>query len=414
MEAATNGSHGVVELLLKAGADPLVRDLEGLTPIMATAHSGDAPTCEALLSWGAIVNEVADTGSTALMFAATQKKADVVQILLKAGANVNAAVRATPEYIEMNKHALEAEEDVDEHIEGVTSLMLAAGGGHEEVVDVLLAAGANVSSKDENGYSSLVYAVNGSHFGVATKLVRAGADPNYNYAMVEDEAVEKKKHDFVYDALVAGYEELSLALLERGANASHVGEGGITALIAACSNGLIKAVDMLIKIGACPIDGTTDLGATALMDAASKGHAEIVTMLLEAGASSIIGDVDGTTALMAAAANSHLGALEALLKASPPFALDAKNNEGHTALMFAVNTHHQMAQLKYKYVSLLVDSNDTLRFWDEALATSQAVEKALRDAGADATIKNNEGQTAADLAYKEESISDDHSQAEEL
>ncbi len=406
MEAATNGSHEVVELLLKAGADPLLRDINGVTAIMIAAHSGDVPTCETLTSRGAIVNEVADSGSTALMYAAALGNVDIVRLLLKEGANVRTALHATPEYIEMNKRALEAKEDVDVHIEGVTSLMLAAGGGHEEVVDVLLAAGADVASKDEGKMSPLMYAVSAPHFGVATKLVRAGADPN------ESVVARDREHNLLRVALGAGNEEFSLALLERGAKASYVGEGGITALISACSNGLIKVVDMLIKRGACPIDGTTDLGATALMVAASKGHEKIVTMLLDAGASSIIGDVDGTTALMAVAANSHLGALEALLKASPN-ALNAKNNEGHTALMFAVNTHHQMAQLKDRHASLLVDSYETLQFLDEALATSQAVEKALRDAGADATIKNNEGHTVADLTYKGEKMND-NLQADEL
>ncbi len=411
MEAATNGSYEVVELLLKAGADPLLRDIDGFTPIMTAAHSGDVPTCEALIARDARVNEVADSGSTALMFAAAKGNVDVVQILLKEGANVNTVVHATPEYIERSKHALEAEEnDVDEHTEGVTSLMLAAGGGHEEVVDLLLAAGANVTCKDADGSSPLMYAVNASHFGVATKLIRAGSD--LNDSTVAQEAAELA-NNLLHDALVAGNEELSLALLERGAIASYVGKGGIHCLTAACINGLIKAVDMLIKMDACHIDGTTDLGATALMAAASEGHAKIVATLLNAGASSIIGDVDGTTALMAAAANSHLDALEALLKASPS-ALNAKNNEGHTALMFAVNTYHQMAQFMDRYASLLVDSNDTLRLLDEALATSQAVEKALRNAGADTTIQNNEGQTAADLAYKGEKISSNDFQAEEL
>ncbi len=397
MEAATNGSHKVVELLLKAGADPLLRDINGFTAIMTAAHSGDVPTCETLISHGAIVNEVADSGSTTLMFAAALGNIDIVRLLLKEGASVNTAVHATPEYIEMNKRALEAKEDVDVHIEGVTSLMLAAGGGHEEVVDVLLAAGADVVSKDEDKMSPLMYAVNASHFGIATKLVRADADPNDK---------EDREHDLLHVALEAGNEEFSLALLERGAEASYFFKGGITTLILACSNGLIKVVDMLIKKNACRIDGTTHLGATALMAAASNGHEEIVTMLLDAGVSSIIGDVDGTTALMAAAANSHLGALEALLKASP-IALNAKNNEGHTALMFAVNTHHQMAQLKDRYASLLVDSNEMLQFLDEALATSQAVENALRDAGADATITNNEGHTVADLTYNGEKMNDD-------
>ncbi|CAN0271449.1 unnamed protein product, partial [Hapterophycus canaliculatus] len=37
MEAATSGSQEVVDLLLAAGADPLVRDKDGVSPLMSAA-----------------------------------------------------------------------------------------------------------------------------------------------------------------------------------------------------------------------------------------------------------------------------------------------------------------------------------------------------------------------------------------
>lgn len=37
MEAATSGSQEVVDLLLAAGADPMVRDKDGVSPLMSAA-----------------------------------------------------------------------------------------------------------------------------------------------------------------------------------------------------------------------------------------------------------------------------------------------------------------------------------------------------------------------------------------
>lgn len=37
MEAATSGSQEVVDLLLAAGSDPMVRDKDGVSPLMSAA-----------------------------------------------------------------------------------------------------------------------------------------------------------------------------------------------------------------------------------------------------------------------------------------------------------------------------------------------------------------------------------------
>lgn len=37
MEAATSGDQDVVDLLLAAGADPMVRDKDGVSPLMSAA-----------------------------------------------------------------------------------------------------------------------------------------------------------------------------------------------------------------------------------------------------------------------------------------------------------------------------------------------------------------------------------------
>ena len=45
--------------------------------------------------------------------------------------------------------------------------MFGCAGGHEEVVKVLLATGANVEDHNENGYTPLMEAASAGHVGVA-------------------------------------------------------------------------------------------------------------------------------------------------------------------------------------------------------------------------------------------------------
>ena len=73
---------------------------------------------------------------------------------MKAGANVNAA---------NNRY-------------GAPPLMLASQNGHAEVVKLLLAAGANVNATANNGSTSLMAASSNGHVDVIQLLKAAGAD----------------------------------------------------------------------------------------------------------------------------------------------------------------------------------------------------------------------------------------------
>ncbi|HNP21419.1 MAG TPA: ankyrin repeat domain-containing protein [Panacibacter sp.] len=55
--------------------------------LIACAYYGGVPLCRTLLSHGADINAVTFTGESALMLAASNAKADVVEYLIKAGAN---------------------------------------------------------------------------------------------------------------------------------------------------------------------------------------------------------------------------------------------------------------------------------------------------------------------------------------
>ncbi len=81
----------MVELLLKAGADPNAAQAEGETVLMTAARTGIPAAVKTLLAYGADVNAKESwRGQTALMWAAAEGHAEALQALLEAGAQVNA------------------------------------------------------------------------------------------------------------------------------------------------------------------------------------------------------------------------------------------------------------------------------------------------------------------------------------
>jgi uncharacterized protein len=114
------------------------RDGDGATPLMRAAHVGDLPAVRALLAAGADVNAADPQGWTALGKAVYNADldrgfADVVQVLIDAGASVEAPIGY-----------------------GIRPLMLAAGYGETAVVEVLLDAGADVLARNDGGLTALM------------------------------------------------------------------------------------------------------------------------------------------------------------------------------------------------------------------------------------------------------------------
>lgn len=110
------------------GTDVNVRNKSGETPLMIAAIKGQMEVCKALIERGAAVNQA---GWTPLHYAASSDSLPVLRLLLERRAAVDA--RAP---------------------NGRTPLMQAAMYGSEDVVDALLAAGADSAVRDPKGASA--------------------------------------------------------------------------------------------------------------------------------------------------------------------------------------------------------------------------------------------------------------------
>ena len=138
IDAVNVGDVASAQGLLARGVDANARNAEGTTALMLAAHAGNFPMVKLLLEGGADVNACDERGWAPLANAVYNPEmkhgfADVVQALIDAGANIEAAIGY-----------------------GVRPLMLAAGYGETAVVEALLQAGADVRACNEGGFTALM------------------------------------------------------------------------------------------------------------------------------------------------------------------------------------------------------------------------------------------------------------------
>lgn len=172
---------------------------------------------------------------------------------------------------------------------GYKGLFAAAAAGDAAAARAQIARHAKPDERDVYGRTPLHVAAYGGHQNVMRVLVQAGADPN---------ALERDRYDIVTIAAVANDLPTLKLALELGARASNVTspyDG--TALIAAAHLGHAQIVRTLIRAGA-PLDHVNNLGWTALIESIVLGdggprHTETLRALVEAGANVNLADRDG-------------------------------------------------------------------------------------------------------------------------
>jgi len=136
LEAVRLGHRDILDMLLKAKANPDTRETFGKTPLMYAADKGDTAIVTTLLNAGADVNAVGKKGWHALMHASYGGHAPVVTQLLQ------------------KKATLEQKEENEK-----TALLWAIENNHLEVVKILIRAGANIAVVDASGKTAMDYAV---------------------------------------------------------------------------------------------------------------------------------------------------------------------------------------------------------------------------------------------------------------
>ena len=210
--------------------------------------------------------------------------------------------------------------------DGVTPLMEAAVSGTQADLERLLASGADVNARSGAGLTALMCAVHDAR--MTSLLLDRGADVN---ARTDSGATP-----LYLAAAYSGAIESMKTLLDRGAAASTVTKKGATPLHAAVETGDVAKVTLLLARGADVNAALTQAGFTPLHYAAFIDHADVARTLLKGGAKpdARIPAFGNTTAVIEAALAGNAKVLEVLIAAGAD--VDAKDDEGRTALMYAV------------------------------------------------------------------------------
>lgn len=309
-DAARSGNLDEVRQLLRDGADVNAAQGDGMSALHWAAERGDAPMIAVLIRAGAEVQAATRIGEyTPLHLAARNGHAEAVQALVTAGADVMSVTDPS----------------------GSTPLHLGALSGNRGVIEALLAAGADANAVEaEWSQTPLIFAAAWNRVEAIKALVEGGADPNIAAesmdltAMGRLDAEANRRRQAVLDAFTNEGEwdptSTQVQAAVRAGRAAYEGEapeqrrrssrfqrqtrivskGGLTPLLHAARQGHMASIETLLDLGA-DIDqqGGGD-GTTPLLISTINGQFDAAVLLLERGADpNIASSVNGVTPLFA-------------------------------------------------------------------------------------------------------------------
>ncbi|CZR66358.1 uncharacterized protein PAC_16259 [Phialocephala subalpina] len=342
--AAMVDDHETVQHLLQQGADAnapaprwkdgyrlvenLVREHDRRTALQWAAANGNTKLCQILMDAGANLNAVPGKvnldygkhmgmGMTVLAAAVLSKNYELVELLLRCGADINDE--------RGSETALEAATRLDDmaivqlvlsaHPRLGNSLVSAVRNQNLRLILMLLEAGADINAVNECGESALSVAVSVRDHSLVSFLLQSGANPAPKSAILP-----------LVVAAYVGDLDLIKILLDGGANCDQRGRrrrnagliGDLNVLQAAAITGNINIVRYLLEVGAdLNVPAAQYEGRTALQAAVQSGSSETVQLLLNWGArvNSPAGQSGGVTALQAAVLRRDIGLVRMLLTA---------------------------------------------------------------------------------------------------
>ncbi len=337
IRAASDGDVRAVRSALEEGADVDGARGDGMTAVHAASESGHADVVRILISAGAEVEvRTRVAGYTPLHLAARRGHVDVVAALLEGGADPTAVTESS----------------------GATAVHLAAAAVRgSEVVRLLVRAGANPNARERSAdQTPLVFAAAAGRAAAIGELIEAGADP-----ALQTRVIDVRQH------LIADRD--ASRELRRTLEQMREKEGGSRDWMPSAEQvqEAVQAQRAYLASGAPYRDydpeelvsyrpdypGGPDVprppyretlvrvtgGMTPLLHAAREGHVAAVRALLDGGADiDQVSGGDATSPLLIATMNGHFDVAKMLVESGADPNLAART-DGATPLFAALNTH---------------------------------------------------------------------------
>jgi ankyrin repeat protein len=383
IEAVKRGDVTAVRTLLRQGADPNAAQGDGLTALHVAAETGQLEITRLLLDANATVDARSRLGGyTPLHLAARSGQAAVVGALLDAGADpkvVTTTSGATPLHLAAKalngegavRALLEAGAPVDalESSAGQTPLMFAASFGRAASIRELLGHGANPAIQTEIvDVLERLYIDQQAQIQLSQALAgyrAASGDTDRPASLKEQQAAIAEQRAFLkdeqwIDGLLEGFHPNWLARVTPWYTTQNNDNKSSTNIVA------LPLETLVGKTG----------GMTALLHAAREGRIEAVEALLDGGAEIDQRSGDGTTPLVLALLNGRFDLAMVLIeRGADPNA--ATFTDGIAPLFALLQTQW----------TLRFNDHPQPRAQDQQQTEHMAVLNALLEAGADPNVR---------------------------
>eukprot|EP00210_Caulerpa_lentillifera_P005555 g5314.t1 len=214
----------------------------------------------------------------------------------------------------------------------ITAMLKAAENGNLEILKEAIAQGLTLNEENDNGETCMKIACTHGQNEVVEFLLQYGCCPN-----------DTSKVGSVSPLILAashGHEYCVASLLAAGADLTYQDERGWTPLHAACDNGKLHTVKVLVRYGIefdmDFLELRTETGWTALHNSARSGDVEILDTLVMVSCDINAQCNAGWTPLHVAVEMGHSDMVTHILK-QPTLQLNIKSKQGWTALHVAVD-----------------------------------------------------------------------------
>ncbi|MDD2715943.1 MAG: ankyrin repeat domain-containing protein [Candidatus Wallbacteria bacterium] len=190
---ANLAAFDIAKMLIENGADVNLKDAKTQTPLMNAAYDQYSEIVALLIKKGADVNAVNNEGETALMFAAVVDNPDIVELLLNSGASIEVVskneetafhcslIKGNNMYKKAGerktaKILIEKGADVNAKWKKIAPpILFFIQDDDYSMVELMISKGADLSFRNKNGDSLVDIASGDGHNEIVRLLLRAGA-----------------------------------------------------------------------------------------------------------------------------------------------------------------------------------------------------------------------------------------------
>lgn len=356
LTAVSTGDLASAASMIAAGGMNLEElDTENRTMLALAAIHGDPEMIELLLCAGAKIDALDLFGNTPLMHAVKMKQAAAVSVLMTGGA-------MTAQTNDDGKCALSLAVDSDD-LDVLKALIDNRAGawqvpsGKEPLIHMAACAGRVEMTRwllerqaytlDERGSRTLaVMARKGEQAAIDT-LLKAGADPHHKDwdGHTAFTLAAANGHTGAINVLIKHCPPRVRQETWTQRLQDHADNQGRTALMLAVLNRQLKMTSLLLEEKADPHRADRN-GRNAILWAAAKGDAPIITVLIGHHATHVATDLHGNTVFLTAAEHDNTKALKLFCMPhyiNSMFNVNSPNKDGDTPLLVAARNGHLKA-----------------------------------------------------------------------